>query len=307
MGAKSAAVKERAAGREAAVFGVWVFLLAAGLLLWGTAFPARAEEGSLVQRVYDQAGLFSREEEEELEAEIQRLQEKLGMDAVLVTVEDTGGKPAAEYADGFFDDNGFGTGEDRSGILYLMDMDNRELYISKSGKMVWALTDERVDSMLESGTAYMGQGDYPGCAYKLFSDTLRYQEEGIADRQYQAGQDAGEAVFGRGKRHRRIRWYEVILAAGAAAFCAGGVCRKVRREYAMEEEQGRAANYYMAYRADTGFCFQSREDALVRSHIARQVIVQNTPRGTGGGKSAGRSATHRSGSGRIHGGGGRKF
>lgn len=307
MSTEAVMAEKRLAARKKGVFWPGLILAAVGLMLWGTAVPARAEGDFPVGRVFDRADLFSGEEEERLEAEIQRLREKLGMDAVLVTVEDTQGKTSEEYGDDFYDETGFGTGEDASGVLFLMDMDNRELYISTSGEMAWLLTDERIGSMLEDGTAHMGEGDYSGCAYKLFSDTLRFQAEGIADGQYQVDRDTGKVVEYRKKRRREILWYEALFAAGVAAFCAGSVCRKVRREYAMEEERGRAANYYMAYRADAGFRLRNQEDTLVRSHIARQVIARDVSRSTNAGRGGGRSTVHRSSSGRTHGGGGRKF
>lgn len=300
-------MKRKDGVRKRRTFRIWVVCFLAGLLLGIIRIPVRAANDSFGQRVYDQADLFSEEEEARLEEKIQMLQEKTGMDAVLVTVKDAQGKSSEEYADDFYDENGFGTGEEGSGLLYLMDMDNRELYISTCGEMVWILTDERVEAMLEAGIARMGRGDYVGCAQKLFSDTERWYDKGVAGGQYQVDRDTGEIRHYPGKTHRSIRWYEALLAVAVSAFCGWSVCAKVRREYAMEQERGRAFGYYMAYRANAGFRFRNRQDTLTSSHIARQVIPRTSHRSSGGYSSSGRSTTHRSSSGRSHGGGGRKF
>lgn len=260
------------------------------------------------QRVFDQAGLFTAREKDELEQEIQELREILKMDVVLVTTEDAQGKNAEQYADDFYDSYGFGVGEDFSGVLYLMDMDNRELYISTSGEMIRILTDERIENMQDNGIGYMKDQRYEGCARQLLQDTQFWYEEGIEDNQYNIDRDTGEVSPYQARPKRSIRWYELLLAFGVSAFCAGSVCGKVKRDYAMNQERKQAANYYMAYRADAAFRFRNQDDVLSNSHITRQRIPRSTPASSSGGSGhSGRSTTHQSSSGRSHGGGGRKF
>lgn len=283
----------------AAVFSIRGMIPSAGV-----ALAASEEE----QRVYDQAGLFSSKERDELEQEIRELRESLGMDVALVTTENAGGKTAEQYADDFYDSYGFGAGEDYSGVLYLMDMDNRELYISTCGDMIRVLTDERIEDMLDNGIGYMGDQSYMKCAQRFLLDVRFWYEKGIEEDQYNIDRDTGEISWYQAKPKRSIRWYELLLAFGVSAFCAGSVCGKVKRDYAMNQERRQASNYYMAYRADAAFRFRNQNDVLSNSHITRQRIPKSTPvRSSGGSGHSGRSTTHRSSSGRSHGGGGRKF
>lgn len=259
------------------------------------------------KRVCDQARLFSEAEEESLESELCAMWEETGMDVVLVTTEDAEGKTAEQYADDFYDENGFGADEDKGGILYLIDMDNRELYISTFSEAVRLLTDERIDRMLDRGISRLGAGDFAGCAKQLLEDTREYYRQGIEHNQYNQDRDTGAVDYYKEKPKRSIRWYEALLALAVSAFCAGSVCGKVRRDYRMEKEQKMASGYYLSYRADAAFRFRDQRDELRDSHVTRQMIPRATPvRSTGGG-SSGRSTTHTSGSGRVHGGGGRKF
>ena len=76
--------------------------------------------------VYDMADLFTDEEEQQLSGQAQTLSEKMKMEAVIVTTEENSDS-AQVFADGFYTEGGFGTGSDHSGILFLIDMDNREL------------------------------------------------------------------------------------------------------------------------------------------------------------------------------------
>lgn len=259
------------------------------------------------RRVYDQAGLFSEDEQEQLEEDIQSFRESTGMDAAVVTTENAEGKTSEQYADDFYDNMGFGTGEDLDGVLYLMDMDNRELYISTSGGMIRYLTDERIEDLLDHGIGYMQDGDYASCARQMIRDTGEWYRKGIVRGQYNEDRDTGKISPYGAERKRSIRWYEALLAVGVSVFCAGAMCSGVKREYAMERERGRAAGYHMAYRADAGFCFRNRQDVLSNSHITRQMIPRNTHSSGGSPGHSGRSTTHHSSSGRSHGGGGRKF
>lgn len=288
------------------VFVLGCFLLAILFTMAGTVSPIAAQAAE--QRVYDQADLFSEEEEEELEQNIQELREAMEMDAVLVTTEDAEGKTSEQYADDFYDEYGFGEGEDFSGVLYLIDMDNRELHISSCGEMIRVLTDERIDDMLDSGLSYMEDQDYAGCARQWIEDTEFWYEEGIVSGQYNVDRDTGEVSRYQEEYKRSIDWYEVLLAFGVSAFCGISVCGKVKRDYAMKQERKQAANYYMAYRADACFRFRDQSDVMTNSHITRQRIPRNTSSGHSGSLGhSGRSTTHRSSSGRSHGGGGRKF
>ncbi len=260
------------------------------------------------QRVFDQAGLFSEDEEKELEERIQKLQKVIEADIALVSTEDAQGKTAEQYADYFYHVHELGRGEDYSGVLFLMDMDNRELYISTCGGMIRLLTDERIDSMLDHGISYMKDQDYAQCARQLLTDTRHWYQKGIAEGQYNEDRDTGEVSQYQGGRRRSIRWYEFILAAGVAAFCGAGGCGKVKRDYAMEQERRQASGFHMAYRADACFRYRSQSDVLNNSYVARQIIPRNPPSGHSGHSGhLGRSTTHKSSGGRSYGGGGRKF
>lgn len=268
--------------------------------LYGPGISYAAE-----QRVFDQAGLFSEDETAELESEIERLRGQMNMDVVLVTADYAGGKTAEEYADDFYDEGGFGSGKDASGVLFLIDMDNRELYISTCGAMIRFLTDERIDSMLDRAIGDVASGAYGSAAEQLLADMEYWYRKGIPGGQYNYDAETGTV-----SRYRSIRWYEALAAVIAAAVCAGGACLSVKQEYAMKRQRRQASNYMLAYRANARFALQDPRDVIINSFVTQRIIPRTTSggsRGGGRGGSSGRSTTHRSSSGRSHGGGGRRF
>ena len=136
-----------------------------------TGSPVRAAKDLVV----DQADLFTDSEESQLQASADELGAKYSMDIVIVTTNEAGGKTPMEYADDYFDYNGYGVGENRDGILMLIDFDNdpRTVWISTRGSGIDYLTDARIEGILDDMFANdkMANGDYYGAAQAFLSST----------------------------------------------------------------------------------------------------------------------------------------
>ncbi|MCI8309580.1 MAG: TPM domain-containing protein [Clostridia bacterium] len=102
------------------------------------------------EKIYDFAELFSEEEEKELLKKVTKFIKKNKMDMVIVTIDENNKQTAQIYADDFYDYNYFGIGTNHDGILFLIDMDTREVYISTTGKAIQVYTDRYIDRMLDS-------------------------------------------------------------------------------------------------------------------------------------------------------------
>ena len=70
-----------------------------------------------------------------------------------MTVKSLEGKTATEYADDAFDYDGYGLGEDKAGILFLVDMGDRNWATSTHGYAITAFTD--------AGLSYIEESWYP--------------------------------------------------------------------------------------------------------------------------------------------------
>ena len=109
---------------------VFAFVMITVLMLsiCTSAFAAEA--------VYDEAGLFSDADMVEIKNDSQSLAQLTGWDVYVVTTGDAQGKTVEAYADDYYDN----LGGAENGILYLVDMDNGELYISTSGEAMDYIT-----------------------------------------------------------------------------------------------------------------------------------------------------------------------
>ena len=283
----------------------WARGLCLGLLLiWMFPFCAAAAEAPKTpgeQRVFDQAGLFEDQEKKELEELIARERENIGMDLAVVTAFRQEGSSAREYADDFYDGMGLGEGREDSGALYLIYMDgpgeiHGDYYISNFGEMTRLLTDERIRQLGEKAASRLSVQDYAGSARLVLEEIERYAEAGIV-----SGQHNYDEETGRVSPHRGIRWYEALAAVGVAGAAA------VARDSRMEQTDRRRRNASMAYQAQAQIRADGTPDRLVNQFVTRQRIVAPSGRSGPGGPSSGRSTTHRSSSGRSHGGGGGRF
>ena len=249
------------------------------------------------------------EEAGALEERIAQCRKKTGMDVAVVTAYNDGSHTAREYADDFYDQNGLGTGRKASGVLFLIYMDSPgsyggESYVSTTGNMIRILTDRRIEQIQDDVAYSLRDLDYAGAAAEFLKDVEYYVDRGIQRGQYNYDTETGEISI-----YRSIRWYEGMFALLVSAGVAGSVCLGVKRRYSMEQTERERANSLLAYRADTKFAFGDSGDNLIRKFITSVPIPRPTQNHSpgGSGQSSGRSSTHRSSSGRSHGGGGRRF
>lgn len=283
------------------LFAVMWCLSAVGRVYGQTPAKPEASGGT---RVYDMAGLLGEEERSELEAAIDGARKDWKLDLVIVTTEDAEGKTSTEYADDFYDAGGFGEGKDKDGILFLIDMDNRELTFSTSGIAIRIFTDARIEAMLDRVYEGASQGNYKSCADAFLSDVERYCQKGIAGGQYNYDTETGKISV-----YRSISGLEALLAVAVSSFVAWMACLGVKCQYAMAGDEREIASLNMAYRSTARFAYDNRIDNLVNQFVTTRTIASSTGSGSGssGHSSSRRSSTHTSSSGRSHGGRSRRF
>ena len=81
------------------------------------------------------------------------------------------------YADDFYDSGNFGyDGPHGTGVLFLIDMDNREIYISTCGDSIYYLTDARIETILDAAFDYVSNGQYYDAAKKFLSLAVTYMQ-----------------------------------------------------------------------------------------------------------------------------------
>lgn len=252
-------------------------------------------------KVYDYANLLTLEQIEFLEKSAIKITEAYRMDIGIVTINNANGKSSEAYADDFYDNNGYGYTSNYDGLLFLIDLDNRNIYISTCGKAIQYFTDSRINDMLDELIDDVADGNYYDSCTSFLKLTEAYIKTGIPSNQYSVEgtfvNEHHEPFTSSGGHPIDTSSFmlSIIVALLASTFIAFITRILVKRTYTHPRytvPQTKADDLTVHY---TAF-----EDTFVHTHTSRVRIQSNS-------SSGGRSSTHHSSGGRSHGGGGRGF
>jgi len=107
-------------------------------------------------RLIDEADLLSSSEFSDLEAKLNEISTRYGMDVVILTTESTDNSTPMEYADDYYDYNGYA----KDGLLLLVSMEDSDWWISTAGYAITAFTDAGIEYIGEQFVPYLSDGDY---------------------------------------------------------------------------------------------------------------------------------------------------
>lgn len=111
-------------------------------------------------RLVDEGDLLTDEEERRLIEKLDDISGRQQCDVIIVTTGSLNGKTATEYADDYFDYNGYGLGNEKDGILLLVSMKERNWAISTHGAAIDAFTDAGQEAMTDQFIPKLSEGDY---------------------------------------------------------------------------------------------------------------------------------------------------
>ena len=224
------------------------------------------------QRIFDQADLFSDEEERSLEEQAALYRDETSLDLAIVTTDDAQGQSAQDYADDFYDSHGISAGAQESGALLLFDMDNRVVHITTKGAGISVMPDSQLQELTDEIASQVGDGNYAGGAELFLS---RMANPGTDS---QSGASLGSYV---------VPFLLISLAAGGTA--VGMVAYRYKRAYKADQYE---------LRENSHVDLQEREDIFLGRFVTSREIPRNDSSG---------NSTHRSSSGSTHGGTGSRF
>ena len=256
----------------------WMTLLLTLVMLAALAVPAAAA-GSRAYLI-DDAGLLTPSQEEKLEEKLENISQKWDMDFVVVTADDLNGRSSTAYADDFYDYGGYGA----DGILWLIDMDNRKSTISTAGYGITVFTDAGQDYMQDRIAPMLTDGDYAE-AIEAFVD--------LCDdfcRQSDGGEPYGDSNLPKEPFNAGTSLVVALVVGVIVALVGTGIMKGQ-----LKSVQAKAAA--TDYMKPGSLQLTEARDFFLYRHIDRRA----KPKNNGG------SSTHRSSSGRSHGGSSRSF
>ena len=233
-------------------------------------------------KVYDYAQLLTPTEEYNLKKDIDLFIANHSMDLVLVTVKYHEKSDTMNYADDFYDYNGFGIGSNRDGIIFVIDFTfgYTDIWMSTSGKAINIYTDSRIDDILDNVAAKKNNG-----YYEMFDKFIEvsdyYAKQGMPSYNNVSYSDSG------------IDFKNILIVSLI-------VPTVIIIILILRNKMVKAATTAAGYLVKDSVIINKRNERFVTTHTTSVRI--NDSSSSGGG-----SSTHRSSSGRSHGGGGRRL
>ena len=248
-----------------------ILCMVAGLTL--TAYAASSH-------LVDSAGLLTSTDAASLESKLFQISDRHNVDVVIVTVDSTDGKSLMDFADDYYDYNGYRA----DGILLLVSMENSDWWVSTTGYGITAITDAGLEYMSDRFVSYLSDGEFAE-GFDAFADLcdefITQAKNGDPYDNHNLPKDP----------FRLVKNLIIALVIGivAAWFTTGRMKAKLKTVH----QQAKADDYI----ASGSLQLTHSRDLFLYTHLDRREKSE----------SSSGSSTHTSSSGTTHGGGGGKF
>lgn len=248
---------------------ILITLLCLACLMGLTVTVLAAED---LPSVIDDADLLKENQKTTLENRANALQSTYDIDIVILTVNSTSGRSPRQYAESYYDRQGYAD----DGILLLISMEERDWYICTTGKCRDIFTEYGIDKLGDEFVDQLSDGDYFS-GFSLFLEQIPH---------YCDAYSAGKPIdAGLGLSHVII-----CLLTGAAI---GGITIAIMRSAMNSTKPQHSAVQYVDR---DSFRMYGNFDMYLYSRVTKTPRQQNNSSGPHGG-----------GGSRSHSGGGGKF
>ena len=255
----------------------------------------------LLPRFVDNADLLSDEDEAKLTETLDEISERQDFDVVVLTVPalDDGYTEIMDFADDYYDYNGFGIGENRDGAVLVLDMGERDWWISTRGYGITAFTDYGIEYVGKQMVPYLSDGDYLG-GFEKFAEYADYYincaKSGEPFDISGNNSDYSDVEYDKGEYFKTVALKYSVISIIIGALL-GFIPVSIMKGKLKSVSRRNDANMYMK---KDSLNLTSQKDVFLYQNLSKTARPKET-------ESSGGSSTHTSSSGATHGGGGGKF
>lgn len=242
-------------------------------------------------RLVDKEDLLTAGEEAYLLDRLDEVSEAHRCDIVILTIDDIGTSTPTAYADDFFDYNGYGYGDSHDGILLLVSLNTRDWAISTTGKAIQIFTDAGLEYIESEFKPPLSDGEYA----KSFNTFVDCCEDFLVQAENGEPYDVGNMPI------KPLSLYFIPLSILIGASISFVVVNIMKSSLKSVHKQLSATNYVR----NGSMRITNQHDNYVYRKVNK--IRRDTNNSSSGSRSRGGSRTHRSSSGRRHGGSSGKF
>lgn len=281
------------------------FIAAFLCLLMINITPVYADDATAPPRVIDEAELMSEAEEQKLAEKIDQMAEEYQLDIIIATKYDKTAGTIQEEADLTFDTNGYGIGDSRAGILFLVSKNSREWAISTSGDAIGLFSDYDLNRLgSKTASNYFADGNY----YHGFDSYLSLLDKNLnralnsdnsSDAPVNTEEKSTDTQTNKNLSHdskTSSKSGPNVLPALITGLIITIISMSIMSSGMKTANMQNNAN---AYKQPDAASRIKRNDVFLTTNIMKRPIPKDPPKNT---SSNTRTTVHRSSSGRTHGG-----
>ena len=269
------------------IFGV----ILSFLLVLSMSVPVMAEDESY-PRYLDDAGLLSSSQAQKLEKKLDKISKEHHCDVVIAVANTTNGQDIESFTEDFYDSMGYGQGEEKSGIMLMVSMKERQWNMCTTGDAIDAFTDAGLEYIRGEFQSKLSRGEYAE-AFNCFADQCDdFLRQAATGEPYDVGNMPKEKVS-------PFWLYTDLVVAFLISF---GIVKAKSGNLKSVKKQESAK----AYERSGSLSLQRSTDSFVNRIVTQRTIKNEKSRSSASSGSGG-SSSHTSSSGRSHGGTSGKF
>jgi uncharacterized protein len=231
-------------------------------------------------RVVDSAGLLNTADAASLQELADTISVNFDFDLVIVTEAEIGYARPMDYADDFFDYNGYGLGNNRDGCLFLVVLGTRDYWFSTSGRGIKLFNSTAAGKLEKDAVNFLKNNDFFNAFVSFVIDWEEFLVLDANGRSYNFFYKNNVVI-------EAIAWL-VSLGIG---FLVVGIWKK-KMNTAVPQTQAEA------YTISESLAFAVRQDRFLYSSVTKTARASDSGSGNG---------THIGSSGNSHGGRGGNF
>jgi len=229
------------------------------------------------ENVINDLDFLTNGEERNLQNEIDRIEDDYDLELVIVFVDDFNVTDSIAYADDYFDYNDYGVGDDKEGILFLIDMYNRQLVITTTGPNTMSRYEYAWMEMRDILSPYLTDQDYNEACERFLEMVISVEKTGKV------------TTYG----YRLVK-----MAKNPIPYGIGIVIALIATVIITLSSKGKVTITNRTYESTDSFILTHQMDQYEREHTTKRKI--ETKSNGGGGSRTGSSGS-------SHGGGGGGF
>ena len=148
-------------------------LITIALILVLSFFAGNSVCFGATQYLYDNAKLMSEYDQDYVNEYLADMSEALDFDIVAVTTYGYSQSDITAFADDFYDYGGFGYGDEHDGVIFVVDMEAREMVLVSTGYGIEAITDYGENLIYENMIEDIRSEDYVRAFTNDYADAVK--------------------------------------------------------------------------------------------------------------------------------------